>query len=109
VFLNIDKRKGTPVYSRGVRETMSMGMEVGIFLAYAFGALMVYVFGRFFLVPLKWILGALISSLLGGVAIMVINILGTSCGLFIPLNVFTVVITGVLGVPGLIMLVLFFI
>jgi inhibitor of the pro-sigma K processing machinery len=109
VFLNIDKRKGTPVYSRGVRETMSMGMEVGIFLAYAFGALMVYVFGRFFLVPLKWILGALISSLLGGVAIMFINILGTSCGLFIPLNVFTAVITGVLGVPGLIMLVLFFI
>lgn len=88
---------------------MSMGMEVGVFLAYAFGALVVYLLGRFLLLPLKWILGCLISSLLGGAAILVINMVGAAHGILIPLNVITAVITGILGVPGLIMMAVFFI
>lgn len=88
---------------------MSMGMEVAVFLAYAFGALMVYVFGRFLLMPLKWIMVCLISSIAGGIIILLINIIGASCGILIPLNIITAGITGILGVPGLIMISVFFI
>ena len=89
-------------------KTMSMGIEVGVFMAYAFGMLMIYVFGRFFLLPLKWIGLAIASSIAGGVIIIILNLVGASWGIFVPLNVITAVITGVLGVPGLLMLVLFF-
>ena len=86
-----------------------MGMEVAVFLAYAFGMLVVYLLGRFLLVPLKWTLWCLVSSLLGGLAIVVMNTFFSSWGVFIPLNTITAVITGVLGVPGMIMMVLFFV
>ena len=89
-------------------KTMSMGIEVGVFLAYAFGMLMIYVFGRFFLVPLKWIGLGIASSIIGGIVIMIMNSIGAAFGIFVPLNVVTAVITGVLGVPGLLMLILFF-
>lgn len=84
---------------------MSMGMEVGVFLAYAFGMLMVYVFGRFLLVPLKWIVWCVVSSLAGGAVILLINGLA---GFVIPLNIITAAIAGILGVPGVIMLTVFF-
>ena len=86
-----------------------MGMEAAVFLAYAFGMLMVYIMGRFLLVPLKWILRCLISSFLGGLVIVLINTVFSSWGIFVPLNTITAVITGILGVPGLIMLLVFFI
>lgn len=84
-------------------------MEVGVFLAYAFGVLLVYVLGRFLLVPLKWIAVCLISSAVGGVAVILLNILCGTFGFFIPLNIVTAGIAGVLGVPGIIMLTVFFI
>ena len=89
-------------------DSMSMGMEVAVFLAYAFGMLVVYLLGRFLLVPLKWTLWCLASSLLGGLVIVVINTVFSSWGVLIPLNTITAVITGILGVPGLIMMTLFF-
>ncbi len=88
---------------------MSMGMEVAVFLAYAAGMLFVYIMGRFLLVPLKWMLRGLISSLLGGAALMLINTVFSPLGVLIPINIITAVFVGVLGVPGLIMLAVFFI
>ena len=87
---------------------MSMGMEVGIFLAYAFGVLVVYILGKFLLVPLKWMAWCLGSSLLGGVMIVLVNALGAVHGILIPLNMITAAIVGVLGLPGLVMIAVFF-
>jgi inhibitor of the pro-sigma K processing machinery len=87
---------------------MSIGLEVSVFLAYAFGMLMVYILGRFLLFPLKWILWGIASSLCGGVVIMIINLLGDVYGILIPLNMITAAIVGVLGLPGLVMIAVFF-
>lgn len=83
-------------------------MEMGIFLAYAAGILLVYLCGRFLLVPLKWILKILVSSLLGGIALCLINGIGGIFGIFVPLNPVTAVIAGVLGIPGVLLMILFF-
>lgn len=87
---------------------MTMGMEIGIFLAYAAGLLLVYLCGRFLLVPLKWILKLLTSSILGGVVLCLINGIGGIFGIFVPLNPVTAVIAGILGIPGVIVMILFF-
>ena len=46
----------------------------------------------------------LISSLLGGIAIVVINLAGAAVGIHISLNCLTAAAAGVLGVPGVLML-----
>lgn len=87
---------------------MSIGMEVGIFLAYALGMLIVYFTGRFLLVPLKWIVRMILNSVVGGIVILLINYFGASLGMLLPLNPITAAIIGILGVPGLLMLGIFF-
>lgn len=87
---------------------MDFGMEAGIFLAYTAGLMLVYFFGRWFLVPLKFLGRAMISSMIGGAALLVVNVLGTGIGISLPLNIMTAAITGLLGAPGFLMLLAYF-
>lgn len=86
---------------------MEMSTEIGILLAYAFGIFALYVVGYMFLVPLKIILRLLLNSCLGGIFILLFNWIGGNWDLHIPLNVFSAVIVGLLGLPGAIILLLF--
>lgn len=87
---------------------MDIGTEAGIFLAYAAGILMIYFFGRVMLVPLKKILKLIINSIVGGLILMLINILGAGFGIAIPINVITALIAGALGLPGIVMTAVYF-
>lgn len=87
---------------------MSMGMEVGIFLAYAMGMLLVYLTGKYLMVPVKWLARLMVNSVIGGVIIFAIDCLGANLNVFVPLNPVTAVIVGVLGLPGVLLLVAFF-
>ena len=87
---------------------MSMRMEICIFLAYAMGMLMVYITGRYLMIPLKWIGRILVNGLAGGALIFLIDYLGAGLGLLLPLNPITALFAGTLGVPGIILMLLFF-
>lgn len=65
-----------------------------------------FLFGRLFIVPLKKILKLVINSVLGGVCIFLINLIGASFGFHIGLNVLTSLIVGLLGLPGAVCLVI---
>ena len=77
-----------------------MGMELGIFLTYAGMVVLIFLVGKIFLWPLKMILKLAANSLMGGLAILVINAIGAGFGIFIPLNVLSALIVGALGIPG---------
>ena len=64
-----------------------------------------FIFGRIFIWPLKSILKLVFNSILGGVLIYIINIVGMNFGFHIGLNLLTAVIVGLLGVPGAALLV----
>lgn len=83
-----------------------MGIDLGIFLTYVGAVLLVLIFGRIFLWPLKIVLKLALNSVLGGIVILVINAVGSGFGLMIPLNMITAVTVGVLGLPGAVMLIL---
>ncbi|MCI7304545.1 MAG: pro-sigmaK processing inhibitor BofA family protein [Clostridiales Family XIII bacterium] len=87
---------------------MSFGLEAGIFVAYAACLFLIYVLGKLLIVPLKWAGRMLINSMIGGVLIVLINMLGGNWGLFVPLNPLSAVIIGILGLPGAVGLLLFF-
>ena len=71
------------------------------------GALiLIFLLGKALLVPLKVILRLLLNSVLGAVLIIVINFIGMNIGVMIPINVVNSLTVGILGVPGVIMLLL---
>ena len=87
---------------------MDFGTEAGIFLIYTACLLMIYFFGRMLVVPLKYLLRLLGNSLAGGIVLLIINVLGESFGLFVPVNIVTAVVVGLTGVPGLVLLLVYF-
>ena len=65
-----------------------------------------FLFGRIFIVLIKNILKLVLNSIIGGVVIFLINIVGANFGFHIGLNFFTSVLVGLLGLPGVVVLVI---
>lgn len=87
---------------------MDLGVEAGVFLMYAAAIIAVFLFGRVLLIPIKVLLKLMANSLVGGALIFLLNVIGNGVGITIPLNIITAVITGVLGIPGVVGLGLFY-
>jgi len=65
-----------------------------------------FLFGRIFILPIKSILKLVLNSILGGLIIYLINLIGGLFSFHIGLNYITAIIAGILGVPGVILLVI---
>lgn len=65
-----------------------------------------FIFGRIFIGPIKAVLKLVINSILGGITVFIINIIGGIWGFHIGLNVFTSILVGILGLPGAVCLVI---
>lgn len=77
-----------------------------IILAWVVGVLIVFAFGKAMLLPLKVILRLVINGVLGGIAILIINLIGAPLGFTISLNIFSALVAGILGLPGIILLII---
>ncbi len=56
-----------------------------------------FIFGRIFILPLKKILKIIFNSILGGLSIFVINVIGANFGFHIGLNFFTSILVRSFG------------
>ena len=65
-----------------------------------------FIFVKVFIVPIKKILKLVINSILGGVAIFLINLIGGIWSFHIGLNIFTSILVGLLGLPGVVCLII---
>ena len=66
----------------------------------------IFIFGRIFIVPFKKILKLIINSVLGGLTIYIINLIGAGFNFHIGLNIFTSILVGLLGLPGAVCLII---
>lgn len=80
-----------------------MKTDPAFVVAAVMGFFVLYVVCRIFIKPIKWIFKLLLSCLVGGIAMLLLNRLGGQLGIDYALNPLTVLIGGVLGAPGLIM------
>lgn len=64
------------------------------------------IFGKIFIIPLSKIIKLIINSILGGVVIFFINLIGGIWGFHIGLNIFTSILVGLLGLPGAVCLII---
>jgi len=65
-----------------------------------------WVVGKIFSIPLKAIFKLIANSILGGILIFIINLIGGAFSFHIGLNVGTSILVGILGIPGVILLII---
>ncbi len=76
---------------------MQVYTETGIYMA---SFLLLLLFLRIFRGPLRLVLRLAVSSLLGGIGLLLLNTFGAAAGIGIAVNPFTAIVAGLLGVPG---------
>lgn len=81
--------------------------EFNVIFAYAFGIILIYLIGRIFLMPLKLVFRLIYNGIIGGIMLWVVNLVGGYIGFTIGINVITALVAGFLGIPGVILLILF--
>lgn len=81
-------------------------MELSTVIAFAIGLLLLYVVGILLVIPIKVIIKLIINGLIGGVTLFLFNLIGAYFGLHIPINAFSALIVGILGLPGVILLII---
>lgn len=69
-------------------------------------ALAIFVIGKIFLFPIKFLLKLVFNTIIGGAIIYIINLVGANFGFHIGLNLITSLVVGILGIPGAILLII---
>jgi inhibitor of the pro-sigma K processing machinery len=85
----------------------ALGGDFNIIIAYLFGIFLIYLVGRMLLMPIKLVFRLVYNAILGGIMLMVLNFVGGYIGFTIAINPITALIAGFLGIPGVILLILF--
>lgn len=79
-------------------------MVIPNILAFLFGLLALYIVGMLLVIPLRVIFKLIINGLIGGATLFIFNLIGGLFGLGIAINPLNALIVGILGVPGVILL-----
>ncbi|HAV20413.1 MAG: pro-sigmaK processing inhibitor BofA family protein [Bacillota bacterium] len=80
-------------------------MDVPLIMVYAFSAFIIYVLAYILYVPLKYAMRLLTSILVGGALLWITNLLGSRLGFAVAINPITALVSGTLGLPGVVLLV----
>ena len=81
-----------------------MGLSITSLLAFLFGLVMLYLIGMLLVIPIRLLIKLLINGIIGGVLLWIFNLIGGIFGLYIAINPLSAVIVGILGIPGVILL-----
>lgn len=77
-----------------------MAIPWEILCAYALGLVVLYLLGKLLLVPGKWLWRLTLNSLVGALLMWLINLIAPITGFAVTINPITVLLTGMLGIPG---------
>jgi len=81
-------------------------METKVILIFILCVMVLFFFGRTFIMPIRKIIKVGFNSIIGLIIIFIINLIGTSFNFHIGMNFINSTIIGLLGIPGAIMLIL---
>ena len=73
-------------------------------VGYILGLLILFVVTKIFFKPIKFIIRLFANSILGAVLLYVINLLHPVLHIYIGINPITALVTGLLGIPGICLL-----
>ncbi|MFY9214774.1 MAG: pro-sigmaK processing inhibitor BofA family protein [Tissierellaceae bacterium] len=73
-------------------------------MAYIIGLVILYIVGMILVIPIRILTKLLINGLIGGLVLFLFNLFGGLVGLSIVINPLNAIIVGILGVPGVVLL-----
>lgn len=83
-------------------------MTLPIVGAYALGIVLILLLGFFLVIPLKIVFRLVYNGLIGGIVLWLVNLLGAQFGFILPITVWTALLVGFLGLPGVAILIFYF-
>lgn len=81
-------------------------MAIPNILGFLFGLVLLYIIGLILVIPLRVIFKLIINGIIGGVILFFFNLVGGLFGLGIAINPLNAIVVGLLGVPGVVLLLL---
>lgn len=81
-------------------------MDITTIATYAAGIIILFIVAKLFLMPIKLIIKLVWNALLGGALLWLVNLVGGVFGFAIAINWMSALIVGLLGIPGVILLVI---
>ena len=82
-------------------------MSMTVIGAYAVGILLILLFSKFLVIPLRMVFRLVYNGLIGGAALWLINLIGASFGFILPITVWTALLVGFFGLAGVAALVVY--
>ena len=83
---------------------MVINLDFNVIITFIVCILFLVILGKIFVLPFKSILRLIGNSIMGGLIIYIINLIGGLWGFHIGLNLITSIFVGILGIPGAILL-----
>lgn len=83
---------------------MKLQLDPMLILYFLLGLAVLYLSGRLLLAPFRVILKLGFNALLGACAIVLLNLVGGLFQFHIPLNPLNAVLTGIFGLPGVVLI-----
>ena len=80
---------------------MGLAIDPMLILYFVLGLVALYLCGWLLLAPFKIILRLILNAVVGAIVLIVLNLLGGTIGVILPLNPLNAVITGFFGLPGI--------
>ena len=80
--------------------------EINLIIAYIIGIIILFLIGKVLLLPIKFLLKLIYNALIGGIILIIINLFGNFINFDIPVNFISALIVGILGIPGIALLVI---
>ena len=81
-------------------------MDFNNIITYIACIFFLFIFGKIFIIPIKTIFKLVMNSILGGLTIFIINLIGSFLNFHIGLNLITSIFVGILGIPGAIVIII---
>lgn len=77
---------------------------LGSIFTFFIALLVFYILGILLVIPLKIVWRLIYNGIIGGLTLMLINLIGSFFGVALPITPLTALLVGFLGVPGVIIL-----
>ena len=81
-------------------------MDNNILITFVVCIIAIFILGKIFAWPLKVIIKLIGNSIIGGIIIFLINVVGANFNFHIGLNIVTALVVGILGIPGAVLLII---
>lgn len=84
---------------------MSSAASIAVILVIA--VIFIFLFFKIIRLPLKWLFKLALHAFLGFISLFILNFIGSRAGIFLQIDLLHSLIAGILGVPGVILMLLF--